>query len=1171
MLSIHYPLYKNLIVVFIAGIYFLSPGGGLCAVESSNNIRFERISVEQGLSQSGIHCILQDSKGFLWFGTWDGLNRYDGYDFRVFKNDPENPDSLSHNTVRTLCEDRRGRLWIGTEGGGLSVFDPRKETFVRYQHRPGDPRSLSHNVVPCVYEDSQETVWAGTEGGLCRFDRKEKKFIRYQHDPENPRSLSHNSVRSIFEDKTGVLWIGTEEGLCRFNREKNQFVRYLNDPDDPYSLSHNSVRSICEDRHGVLWIGTGSGLNRFDRKKGQFVRYLHDPSNPRSLSHNEIRVVYEDREECFWIGTEGGGLNRLNREDGTFIRYENHPDDPHSISHNVIWSVYEDRSGVLWAGTYIAGLNKFDRRKEQFIHYKADNKNLNSLSDNVVWSIYEDREGMIWIATDNGLSRLDRETNNFTHYKKDFRNPKSLSHNEVWSVYEDLQGTLWVGTFRGLNKLNRETGEFTRYMPSEFNSQSNKIRVICEDREGIFWVGTGDGLYQFDREREVFFRYQNSPYDPGSLSHNNIWSIYEDAAGTLWVGTEDGLNRFDREKSRFFQYRNDPNNPSSLSSSWVLSVYEDRSGRLWIGTMGGLNWFDREKNIFIRYREKDGLPNEVIYGILEDGQGNLWLSTNKGLSKFNPKTETFKNYEVKDGLQGNEFNVGAFHKNRKGEMFFGGVNGFNLFYPSEKDNPYLPSLVITDFRIFNETVPVNEKSVLQQSVSYTDEIELSYKERVFSFEFVALHFASPEKNQYAYKMEGFDETWIGSGTRRFVTYTNLPAGKYTFKVKGSNNDGLWNEEGIGVRIIVTPPPWKTWWAYTFYVSVVFGALLCYVRYKTKAQAEEIEQHRKELEQKRMVAELLEQKVKERTHDLNIALEEVRTANEQITDSLNYARLIQRSLLPNPDEVKAAIPNSFFIWMPRDIVGGDIFFFDVFADGFVIAVIDCTGHGVPGAFMTMIAFSGLKRIISDEKCHNPGEILKRLNIIVKTSLQQDTDRSLTDDGLDAGICLVRSQDAGGRSQGTGRRGQVSGDRGQEQEKSSLMTTYEETCFRLIFAGARLPLFYTLNDEIKVIKGDRQSIGYKRSDLDFEFKNHPIDVQKGMRFYMATDGFIDQIGTGDPEGSDPRRFGKKRFTELLRKNSRLPFEQQQEILLRTFDSFKGERERQDDMTVVGFGFE
>ncbi len=1273
----------------------------------NNNIRFERISVEQGLSQSIAYCILQDSKGFMWFGTWEGLNKYDGYKFTVYKNDSGNPHSISHNIVRSLYEDQKGMLWIGTEGG-LNKFDPENEKFTCYRNDPDDPDSLSHNIVRSVYEDRKGTLWIGTEGGLNKFNPVSGKFTRYQNTPDNPHSLSHNNVRSVYEDKKGALWIGTEHGLNRFDRKKEQFDRYRHTPGDPHSLSHNNVRSLCEDRSGELWIGTKGGLNRFDRERKRFTRYRNILHDPHSLSHNEVWTVFEDHEGILWIGTEGG-LNKYDRENDRFTSFQNDPGNPHSLSHNIVWSIFEDRSGVLWIGTYTGGLNKYDHGKELFVHFKNTPDDPNSLSHNNVWSIYEDSDQVLWIGTDAGLNRFDREKGEFILYSNNPDDPRSLSHNEVWSIFEDHSGMLWVGTFGGVNRFDRKNGEFTHYPNDPVKPGNNRIRMIYEDRSNELWVGTAGGLRRFDLGKEQFAAcYRNIPGNPHSISHSNVWSIYEDLSGVLWIGTERGLNRFDREKEQFTRYLHKHNNPFSLSNNWVLSIYENEPGSLWIGTAGGLNKFDREKEIFTSYREKEGLPNDVVYGILEDNMGNLWLSTNKGLSRYNLLNKTFKNYSVRDGLQGTEFNVGAYHKNRRGEMFFGGLNGLNIFCPSKKDNPFPPSIIISGFRIFNEPVKAGKNSPLKKSVIYTDEIELSYKDRGFSFEFAALHFAGPEKNQYAYIMEGFDKEWIYSRTRRFATYTNLPAGRYIFKVKASNNDGLWNEKGTAIKITITPPPWRTWWANMLYGMMLAGIAFGYVGYKTKVQADELKRQRMELEQERRSAAILEQKVRERTHELRDEIEERRkieaelkktnnylenvfensadaivivdrkgkciqwnkkaeelfgyryenikgkpafdyypdknelekmlsvlreqsfvsryeitmkkkdgffpcevslgllkndkdetigsvfigrdltdlkiaqselhminevlkceikerekiqteleqakeqlekafektekernaaqAANKKIMDSIRYAENIQSSLLPNPEEVKTNIPNSFIIWMPRDIVGGDIFYTNFFEHGFIIAVIDCTGHGVPGAFMTMIACSGLKRIIEDEGCRDPARILKHLNFTVKTLLKQDTKHSLSDDGLDAGICLVSYGEA-------------------------------ET---LIFAGARIPLYYCHKGEINVIKGDRQSIGYKRSDLGFNFTSHKISIEKGMCFYMTTDGFEDQFGK-DGHSEKIRCFGKRRLKKLLMENNDLPVDEQKKILLNAFDTYRGEGDRQDDVTMVGFAFD
>lgn len=835
---------------------------------TGQSVRFERISLEQELSQSTVYCMLQDSKGFMWFGTEDGLNKYDGYTFTVYKHDPENPNSLSNNEVRSIYEDQSGALWVGTVGGLNKLVPNENEEahpkFLHYKNNPDNPNSLSHNAILSIYEDRSGGLWIGTEDGLNKLVPGESqeappKFIHYNNDPENPSTLSHSVIRSIYQGRSGALWIGTEGGLNKLVPNENKespptFVHYKNDPDNPNSLSHNVIRAIYEDGSGALWIGTEGGLNRFDREQQTFTHYKHHPDHPHSLSHDAIRSVYEDQSGVLWIGTWGGGLNaldpRLNQgKKQPFTHYKNDPDTPNSLSHNRVRSIYQDRSGVLWIGTE-DGLNKFDRKKAKFIHYKHDPDNPNSLNNDVVWSIFEDRSGILWIGTwGGGLNRFDREQNTFTHYEHNPNNRHSLSDNVVWSIYEDRSGGLWIGTKGGLNKViqNETKGshpEFIHYTNNPHNPNSlssNNVRSIREDQSGTLWVGThGDGLNKLVPSKNAgspptFIHYKANPDNPNSLSNNNVWSIHEDQSGSLWIGTwGGGLNKLIPNENAgdspvFRHYTSDPDNRKSLSNNRVLSIYEDHTGVLWIGTAFGLNKLVPSENAgspptFIHYTEQNGLPNDVIYGILEDNQGNLWLSTNKGLSKFNPQSGTFKNYDTRDGLQSDEFNVGAYHKSRNGEMFFGGVNGFNAFYPDQvEDNPHVPPIVITAVKRFDE--------IVKRDISATDEINLSYKDKYLTLEFVALHYTIPEKNQYAYRMEGFDEDWIYAGTRRVASYTNLDPGNYVFKVRGSNNDGVWNEDGVSMRITITPPPWQTWWAYMLYAIFVVGALYGIRRYE----------------------------------------------------------------------------------------------------------------------------------------------------------------------------------------------------------------------------------------------------------------------------------------------------------------------------------------------------
>ncbi len=816
-----------------------------------NKLQFERLTVNQGLSQSGISCILQDTQGFMWFGTQDGLNKYDGYNFTVYKHDELDSYSLSDNWINSIYEDKFGTLWIGSDSGGLNKFERQTEEFTHYQHDPDNPNSLGANRVLSIYEDKSGSLWIGTDsGGLNKFERQTEQFTHYTHNTHDPNSLGNNTVLSIFEDKLGIFWIGTNGGgLNKFDRETGQFSHYTYDPADSNSLSSTSVLTIYEDLSGSLWIGTnGGGLNKFDRETGQFIHYTHDPDNPNSLNHTTVSSIAEDRFGNLWLATTswygnsyGKGLDKFTPKTGQFTHYIHDPANPNSLSDNPVISVLRGNSEILWIGTSAGGINTLDQKDHKFTHYTHDPANPNSLSDNTVMSIYEDQSGMIWIGTDDGgLTKFERQTGKFTHYQHEPNNPNSLSSDNVWATYEDRNGTIWIGTFgSGLDKFDRETGQFTHYTHEANNPNSlsdNTVTSIYEDHLGTLWIGTlSGGLNKVDRETGKFTHYTSDPNNPNSLSDNNAFLIYEDQSSTLWIATWGGLNKFNRETGNFIQYKHDPNNPNSLRYDRILSMNEYPAGTLWIGTYGGgLDKFDTVSETFTHYTEKDGLPNNTIAGILADDEGNLWLSTGKGLSKFNPQTETFRNYDVSDGLQGNEFDgVKAYLKSQTGEMFFGGLNGFNAFYPEQvKDNPHIPPIVLTDFKKFNDSVK------LDTAISETQEIKLSYKDNFFGFEFAALDYTNPSKNQYAYKLEGFDKDWIYSGNRRYASYTNLDGGTYPFRVKGSNNDGVWNEEGTSVKIIITPPPWKTWWAYTLYAVALVSAVLAYVKWKTRAQEKE---------------------------------------------------------------------------------------------------------------------------------------------------------------------------------------------------------------------------------------------------------------------------------------------------------------------------------------------
>jgi PAS domain S-box-containing protein len=760
----------------------------------------------------------------MWFATQDGLNRYDGYGFKVFTYKPGVPNCLSNNFVYSIVEGPDRMLWIGT-GDGLNLLDLSTEKFTYFRHLSEDPNSLGHNYTRTLYIDSSGILWIGTYGGgLDRFDKHSKTFRHYRHNPNDPHSISHHSVNTIIEDEKGTPWIGTAGGgFNRFDSQMERFARYLHDPNNPNSLSSDNISCMAVDGKGNLWIGTwGGGLNRFNRDTHHFTIYRHEPEDPNSLSSNTIYSLLFSSTGELWIGTRNG-LNLFDPVSKRFTHYKNKPDNPNSLNDDRILSLFQDRTGDTWIGTASSGINRFDCGKMGFFLYRSEPGNPNSLSANNTYAFYEEDSRVLWIGTrGGGLNRLDRRSNTFECYKNEPGNPFSLSHNEVNAVYRDSTGILWIGTFGGgLNRFIEKRSQFIRYMMNPQTPGSldgNYTSCIFEDSSNVLWIGTMDGgLNRFDRETDCFISYKKEPGNPSGLSSNFIRTIHEDPSGFLWIGTQGGgLNRFDKTVNRFIHYRHIEGNPNTLCSDMILAFHQDREGIFWIGTAGmGLNRFDPTTRQFTHFTHKDGLPDNTIYAILEDDHGSLWLSTNRGLSKFNPAARSFRNYDVNDGLQSNEFNFNAAFKSKSGEMFFGGVNGFNAFYPDKiQDNPHIPPVVITGFKLFNKSIGIGDRhsgrSILTKSIMDTDAITLSYKDSVFSFEYTALNYEMAKKNQYAYIMEGFETEWNDVGTRRFATYTNLPSGEYVFKVKGSNNDGTWNEEGVSLKITITPPFWNTW-------------------------------------------------------------------------------------------------------------------------------------------------------------------------------------------------------------------------------------------------------------------------------------------------------------------------------------------------------------------------
>jgi len=828
----------------------------------SQGISFGHVPPDAGLSQSVVTDFLQDDQGFLWLATQDGLNRYDGTGFTIFKEDPAATNSLRGNFVASLDKAPSGEIWIGTADGGLNRYDPRTGQFTPFLNDPQNANSLSEDSVVAVDVDSAGIVWAGTGNrGLNRLDPRTGQVTRYLSEPSNPDSLSTDNILAVLCDANGFVWVGTGGGgLDRLDPTAGSFRHYRNDPDDPQSLSDAFVQTLYLDREGTLWVGTFTGgLNRLELESGHFTRFVHDTADPASLSHNSVASVFEDRAGQLWVGTVGGGLHLLERRTGRFTHYQNDPGEPTSLSNNSVMSIFEDSSGMLWFGTFGSGADTYDPYRAKFSLIRSEPGHPDGLSSDSVWGILEDEQGVLWVGTNGGgLNRFDPASATWKHYQNDPADAGSLADNTVYVLYEDRQGTLWLGTPSGLERFDRATETFQHYaLPI--------ILAIFEDREGGFWLGSAVALIAFNRQTGAGRFFTHDPQNPYTLSSDAVCMIFEDRQGRLWMGTTNGgLNRYDQATQRFTRYMRDTQNPSSLSSNTVLDMLQAQDGTLWIGTAGGLNRFDSERGTFTAFREADGLPNDYVYGILEDDQGDLWLSTNKGLSRFDPGTLSFRNYDRSDGLQPSEFNQFARFKNRQGVMFFGGVLGLNVFHPDLiRDNPFIPPIVITAFEIYGRPVPVGPGSPLERPIEALSSIRLPYTDRYFQFSYAALHFSSPEEVHYAYFLEGLDKEWTDAGNQHLANYTNVPPGDYVFRVKGTNSDGVWNEQGVALRIVIPPPFWQTTW---FRILVAAGAIgmistLFVLRIRS------VERQRKRLEIQ----------VLERTHELRDTMQELERA------------------------------------------------------------------------------------------------------------------------------------------------------------------------------------------------------------------------------------------------------------------------------------------------------
>lgn len=1235
------------------------------------DIRFKRISIEDGLSQSTVTSITQDDLGFIWFGTYEGLNRYDGYKFVVYKNDIQDSSSISGNWITSIFIDAQQQFWVGTDGDGLNLFNRKQEKFIAFPN-------LEFKSVNAIEQINENELLLGTEKGAYIFDKKYHKTTKIT----KLSNINILSLKKVFKEK--YIYIGTQENGLYVYKIATKKVEQCKNVD-----KERTIYSL-EQKDNYVFAGTEYGLYLFQSDTDNAIIYINKPNDKNSISGNYIRTLHIDKNENIWIGTNDNGISLLKKEfldngEVYFYNYKHNPFIANTISKNQILSVYEDRSGVIWIGTKGGGINKIE--PSPFRHFKKSIIDLKESYHNSLWSIFIDSEENLWLGYEYEIMRFNKGDyfgNEFEIYSTD---NNKLKRNGVRAMQEDKNGNIWMGTKNGLQILDYKSNKSDLYIHNDNNNSliNNNIRALYIDSKNRIWVGTAQGLSVMIKQKNKF-QFLNFTVDKKegtTISHNRINAFAEDKAGVIWIGTSGGgLNRVyvkndgnEINDYQFEYFRYNAEDEFSTNDKYIISLLIDNENNVWAGGYdGGINYWNRKTKRFTYITEKDSLINNVIYGITQDKDGYIWVSTNKGISRYNPVNKKVKSYDKQDGLQSNEFNRGAYYKAENGDLYFGGINGLNVFSPDEINNNMIAPLVaITDFKIFNNSVNPDKSDYINKSILFENQINMSYKDRIFSFEFVGLSYVSQHKNQYAYKLEGFDDEWnYVKSDHRNATYTNLRGGDYTFRLKASNNDGLWSNQERVIKIHIAPPFWETWWFRILVTVIIAASLVFWYQQRVKnlkkrqeelerqvdertaeiaLQKEEIESQRdyiieknKELEKLSIVAsntdnaviildkngdfewfndafvriygysftefkkkvgtnikkttnyekiiEIFDKcvnqkqsviyenytnaakgeqiwtqttlspifnennevikvvaidsdisKLKEAENEIRQQSEELQVANEelekqkelltlqndQITSSINYARTIQTAMLPL-QEVTDKFFNSFIIFRPKDIVSGDFYWYSKQDDLMFVAVIDCTGHGVPGAFMSMIGNRLLNEIVNERQIKSPAMILDLLDDGIKTALKQE--QTENSDGMDVCLCSIKKQDI--------------------------------NQIKINYCGAKRPLIYYKYKEKKIetIKGTGKHIGgVFNSRSEREFKNIDITLQKNDIIYLTTDGFIDQ------NDKNRKRFGTSRFIHLLSNNAAQDLETQKFVLETELDKHMINTKQRDDITIWG----
>ena len=1058
----------------------------------SQTYPFRTYTSENGLPHSQVLTLFQDSRGYIWTGTMGGgAAIFDGITFKTLTT----RDGLGSNMINAFCEDHKGNIWIATDGGGISRYDGKN--IVTYTTANG----LSNDVVRCIYEDTQGILWFGTSGGgLNRYDGR--TFTPYT----TKNGLPGDRVRFILEDKNKVLWLGiVKKGLCRYDGKEFKLFTTRD------GLSSDYVFCGTWDLAGNMWIGTfGGGLCKYDGRRFTAI------TSAQGLPNDSIWDLAEDSRGRIWMATNGAGMvsfdpgqvgSDFSGQHISFNRYGPHE----GFTVPFVFSVLADHENNIWAGTDGGGLWKFPG--EAFALFSSRD----GMSGNMVNAISGDQKGNLWFGTETGITGYDGKS--FARMGRG----DGLIADEIWALLPDSRGNLWVGAMeQGITRfLTFPDGKANKKSPVYFSNKNGlggeDIFSLFEDRDKNIWIGTySGGVTEYDGKK---FRVYTAK---DGLSSNIVWRVYQSRDGNMWFATDKGLSRYDGKTFRNFSKKD------GLPYDFVYALAEDNKGNIWVGTFGGGVCLCKNPHAaspsFVTFSSQDGLTDDGVYSLVFDEAGDLWIGTSKGLDRldvneyYKTGSKKFHHYGKEEGFLGIECNQNAAWRDKEENLWFGTIHGAVKYNPREdKRNAVEPSILITSVRLFLR--PVDWSRYADSLLSFTFlpyHLVLPYNKNHLTFDYTGISFTIPEKVQYQYRLEGFDGNWSPPTHERYATYSNIPPGSYIFRVKSCNNDGVWNKIPAEFRFTILSPFWRTCWFYGFCGLFFFGSTYGTIQWRLKNL--------------RRAKKLLEEKVKIRTLQLEEKNMEIEEKNKDITDSIRYARRIQQAILPKEEQILHALPLSFTLYLPRDIVSGDFYWFAQ-KEGYVLAAaVDCTGHGVPGAFMSMIGSSLLNEMVNEKNITDPADILHSLHAGVVHALKQGEEDSDSKDGMDVALCRLNTEN---------------GD--------------------LFFAGAMRPLYLVQQDTLTEIKGDKFPIGGSRKEDGTKYTTHTVSLKPGERFYLSTDGYADQFG-----GPEKKKLMTKRFKELLLQIRNLPLKEQEKKLENFFTEWKGNEPQLDDVLVIGAGW-